>query len=135
MPGLSEHDFYTAPGGVHIVMVLANVAIGQEMVDQDAPIRHVVHRVIAPTPGVQVELRTNPPVPIPGDRPVQLDIPLLTQAQATALRGIRTGVYGIPVTWLSNLIPGGLPVIMVDCDVKAHAGAQKFFAKVTLQPL
>jgi len=129
---LAENKFYTSPGGTLIVSVLANIPAGTENVALDAPIRYVRHRTLTTT---VTEFRQNPPTLQPSDRPVTLEVPLLSGAQLTALRGIYAGSSGIPVTWTSNLYPAGIPVAIVELLSKAHAGAFRFLAKVTLQPL
>lgn len=134
MPRLAENDFYTqAATPALIVAVRANIILGEERLDLDAPFRHITHRTLD---GVQVEYRQNPPVFVPGDRPVTLKAPVVDPATLALLRSIRLGGFGFPVIWQSNLIPSpGIQVVFYEVKSKATAGANHFEVEVTLQAL
>lgn len=118
-----------------IIAFRANVPVGQ-VDDADAPIRYAVHKTLG---GVQVELREDPPVVVPGDQPITLTVPLLTAAELAICRGMRVGTYGLPVVW-SNSLVASRQVIVVAIQSKPRPGAGAtlnayFTATLLLQPI
>lgn len=115
-----------------ILTIDANLPAGQAD-DDEAPFRYSVHRTLD---GNQIELRDNPPVLVGSDRPIEMDVPLISTADLAILRGIRMGTYGLPVVLSNAFIAGsGLDAIVISVESEPHPGFANHQVRIVVQIL
>jgi len=127
-----QHVFKRKSDSTTIITIQANQPPGH-FDDDEAPIRMDVHDVLD---GVQVEITENPPVPVIGDRQIELDIPIQSAADRTICLDMYKGVYGVPVIWSTSFISGvGKDVVIVEFTSDPLPGLLYFHTRLVLQPL
>jgi len=126
---LAWNQFYNGAGDL-VLTVRANIRLGEESGDYDAPIRLTLHRTLDT---LVVEYRTIPPAQIPSDRPILLEVPLLDDADLATLQAMRDG--GAEFGWRNAQMGRRVTVVVAAVESKRHAGAIYVRATLTLQPV
>lgn len=112
-----------------VLQIMANVPMGQAHA-RDNGLRHSVHYTAG---GGMVELDASA-TPILIDRQIELAIPLVSAADLERLFDLRDGIYGRPVRWVNDFMPGA-DVLFLRVVSQPWPGGTQFRAEVLLQPV